>query len=303
MVIQWNHASPPQGRYCFRPEQKQNRDTSLAYEPRSAYVSITCTIGGRLFDCSRFRLALRFLCVQMLPCDSRDRLLLGGLQVACPSQCRADGRKQGGEIDSDSWRRAILPLGERDASLASRTTIKYLHVAFLTTDPGLRDRILNQGIFIWFRSERGGGEEVRASAIRLHGVRCRPPWTSFRIPKTTLPGSPATGWGKAGKIWRSTRTGTRSTSGWGKKTPGELMCGSRSCSDTLLYQLRVPLRSMVRGPYAVNAAPGDLIGVGIENSRQPHHGRIRRLRYFRSRSWRTVQLSSSPYPPVSRKRI
>ncbi len=66
-------------------------------------------------------------------------------------------------------------------------------------------------------------------------------------------------------------------------------------SDTLLCQLRVPLREHARGPYALSAAPGDLIGVGIETRANRTTGES-----FGSilpfKVWRTVQLSSSPYP-------
>jgi len=89
----------------------------------------------------------------------------------------------------------------------------------------------------------------------------------------------------------------------GKKTPGELMCGSRQLSDTLLYQLRVPLREACRGPYAVNAAPGDLIGVGIETRANRTTGESVGSILSVQGSGEQSQLSSSPYPSVSRKRI
>jgi hypothetical protein len=198
----------------------------------------------------------------------------------------------GGEIDSDSWRRAILPLGERDASLAVQNDDYFLYVAFMTTDPGLRDRILNQGIFIWF--DPNGGE------ARSFGVRYPVAWGTLpasmdELPRAeeTLPGSPATGWGKAGEDLEIYTDGYKEYERLGKKDAGGIDVRVSKLSDTLLYQLRVPLREHARGPYAVNAAPGDLIGVGIETRANRTTGEsVGSMLPFKV--WRMVQLSSHP---------
>ncbi len=50
----------------------------------------------------------------------------------------------------------------------------------------------------------------------------------------------------------------------GKKHAGGIDVAVSKLSDTLLCQVRVPLRGTAPSPYALNASPGDLIGVGIE---------------------------------------
>jgi hypothetical protein len=200
----------------------------------------------------------------------------------------------GEEIDSNAWRRAIIPLGERDASLAIQNDDKYLHVAFLTTDPGLQERILHQGIFIWF--DPGGGE------ARRFGIRYPVAWGTLpasmdELPHAegTLPGSPATGWGRAGDDLEIYTDGFKEYERMGKKDAWGIDVQVSRLSDTLLCQLKVPLREHARGPYAVSAAPGDLIGVGIETRANRTTGEsIDSILPFKV--WRTVQLSSSPYP-------
>ncbi|HEX7573598.1 MAG TPA: hypothetical protein VF514_10930 [Bacteroidota bacterium] len=200
----------------------------------------------------------------------------------------------GGESDSNAWRRAILPLGERDASLAIRNDDYYLYVAFLTTDPELQERIRNQGIYIWF--DPNGGE------ARRFGIRYPVAWGTLPAsmdelphPESTLPGSPATGWGRPGDDLEIYTDGYKEYERMGKKDAGGIEVQVTKLSDTLLCQLRVPLREHSRGPYAVSAAPGDLIGVGIETRANRATGEsVDSILPFKV--WRTVQLSSSPHP-------
>ena len=254
---------------------------------------MTCTIGGDSLTVPGSGLRFDFFasrCFHAILAIVCCLVIAGCMSLAMQSRWA----EQGGEIDSDSWRRAILPLGERDASLAVQNDDKYLHVAFLTTDPGLRDRILNQGIFIWF--DPNGGE------ARRFGVRYPVAWGTLpasmdELPHSedTLPGSPATGWGKAGEDMEIYTDGYKEYERMGKKDAGGIDVRVTQLSDTLLYQLRVPLREHVRGPYAVNAAPGDLIGVGIETRANRTTGEsVGSILPFKV--WRTVQLSSSPYP-------
>lgn len=197
----------------------------------------------------------------------------------------------GGRIDPNAWRKAIFPLGERDASLAIQNDDKYLYVAFLTTDPGLQERILKQGIFIWF--DPNGGE------ARKFGIRYPVAWGTLpasmdELPRSeeTSPGSPATGWGRAGDDLEIYTDGYKEYERIGKKDAGGIDVQVSRLSDTLLCQLSVPLREHGRGPYAVNAAPGDLIGVGIETRANRTTGEsIATILPFKV--WKTAQLSSS----------
>ncbi len=186
----------------------------------------------------------------------------------------------------------MLPLGERDASLAIQNDEEYLHVAFLTTDPGLQERILNQGIFIWF--DPNGGE-ARRFGVRYPVARSTLPASMDELPhpEGILPGSPATGWGRAGDDLEIYTDGYKEYERLGKKDAGGIEVQVTKLSDTLLCQLRVPLREHARGPYALSATPGDLIGVGIETRANRTTGEsVDSILPFKV--WRTVQLSSSP---------
>jgi hypothetical protein len=200
--------------------------------------------------------------------------------------------ESGGEFDSNAWRGALLPLGERDASLAIRNDDDYLYVAFTTTDPGLQERIRSQGIFIWF--DPNGGE------ARRFGVRYPVAWGTLPAsmdelphPERTLPGTPGTGWGRPGDDLEIYTDGYKEYERMGKKDAGGIDVQVMKLSDTLLCLLKVPLRDHARGPYAVSAAPGDLIGVGIETRANRTTGESVDA-ILPLKVWRSVQLSSSP---------
>ena len=225
----------------------------------------------------------------LLPVVCSCVLISGCMSLAMQSRW-ADS---GGESDSNSWRRALLPLGERDASLAIQNDDKYLNVGFMTTDPGLQERILNQGIFIWF--DPAGGE------ARRFGIRYPVAWGTLPAsmdelphPEGTNPGSPGTGWGRAGDDLEIYTDGYKEYERMGMKDARGIDVRVSKMSDTLLYQLTVPLREHSRGPYAVSAGPGDLIGVGIETRANRTTGEsVGTILPFTV--WRTIQLASLPH--------
>ncbi|HTY58899.1 MAG TPA: hypothetical protein VMF59_08780 [Bacteroidota bacterium] len=168
-----------------------------------------------------------------------------------------------GGIDRESWRSALIALGERDASLAVQNDAHFIRVSFITTDPALQERILHQGIFIWL--DPYGGESHR------FGIRYPVAWGAMPVsvdgephPEGSLPGSFGPGWGKPGDDIEIYTDGYKEYERVGKKDAGGIDAGIAKFSDTLLCQITVPLRGGAESPYAFSASPGDLIGVGIE---------------------------------------
>jgi hypothetical protein len=197
-----------------------------------------------------------------------------------------------GGINSNAWRGALVPLGERDASLAIQNDEEFLHVTFTTTDPGLEDRILNQGIFIWFDPK---GEEARRFGVRYPLAWGTLPASMDELPRPegTTPGSAGAGWGRAGDDLEIYTDGYKEYERIGKKDAGGIDVRVTKMSDTLLYQLTVPLREHAGGHYAVSAAPGDLIGVGIETRANRTTGEsVGSILPFKI--WRKVRLALQP---------
>ena len=199
---------------------------------------------------------------------------------------------QGKGPDGDSWRSKLIPLGERDASLAIRNDDRSMRVVFTTTDPALRDRILKQGIYFWF--DPNGGES------RRFGIRYPVAWSALPVsvdgePRTEqpLPGSPEAGWGKPGEDIEIYTDGYKEYERIGKKDAGGIDAQVLKFSDTLVCMLSVPLGGHAGGPYSLGAVPGDLIGVGVETRSNPTTGEsISTLLPFQV--WRKIQLARRP---------
>jgi len=158
------------------------------------------------------------------------------------------------------WASGFVSLGERDAWLAVRNGDDRLAIEFTTTDPGLRDRFVNQGLFVWF--DPGGGE------ARTFGIRYPVAWSGHPTGIDAVPGQPGSvegpGAGRAGDDLEVYTDGFREHDRYAKMdVPGlDVHAGIRA--DTLFFGLTVPLRGHGHDAYALNAAPGDLVGVGIE---------------------------------------
>jgi len=155
---------------------------------------------------------------------------------------------------------AFFPLGERDAWLAVRNDSARITVAFTTTDPGLQDRILNQGIFVWF--DPGGGE------TRAFGIRYPVAWSGAPLGLDAIPGQPGSvagpGAGRPGDDLEVYSDAFREHERYAKADVPGLEVRTSVRADTLLYVLNVPLEGHGHDAYALNAAPGDLVGIGIE---------------------------------------
>ena len=216
-------------------------------------------------------------------------LLISGCMSLALEGTWADSGRTVGE---GSWRGKLFPLGERDASLAVENDDRYLRVFFTTTDPALQDRIMKQGIFIWF--DPNGGE------TRRFGIRYPVAWSALPVsvdgaphPETNAPGSTEAGWGKPGDDLEIYTDGYKEYERVGKKDAGGIDAQVAKRADTLVYQLRIPLGAHPGGTYSLGAGPGELIGVGVETRANLTTGEsVSTLLPFQV--WRKIQLARHP---------
>ena len=154
----------------------------------------------------------------------------------------------------------FVSLGERDAWLAVRSDSARATIAFTTTDPGLQDRILNQGIFVWF--DPGGGEN------RTFGIRYPVAWSGSPTGLDAVPGQPGSvegpGAGRPGDDVEVYSDAFREHERYARADVPGLEVRTSRRGDTLMYLLAVPLRGHGHDSYALNAAPGDVVGIGFE---------------------------------------
>jgi len=155
---------------------------------------------------------------------------------------------------------SFMYLGERDAWLAVRNDSARVEVVFRTTDPGLKDRFANQGIFIWF--DPGGGE------TRTFGVRYPVAWSGHQTGIDAVPGEPGSvegpGAGRAGDDLEVYTDGFREHERYAKMDVPGLEPRFALSADTLTYELTVPLKGQGHDAYALDVAPGETVGISIE---------------------------------------
>jgi hypothetical protein len=200
----------------------------------------------------------------IIPASAKSLLLCAFLVSGCTSLAlQSRWMDSGSGMDPGPWRAALISLGERDASLAVQNGADYLQVSFITTDPALQERILHQGIFLWLDPD--GGEAHR------FGIRYPVAWGAMPVsvdgephPAGDRPGAFGPGWGKPGDDIEVYTDGYKEYERVGKRDAGGIDAEIARISDTLLCQFRVPLRGGAASPYALGAAPGEMIGVGIE---------------------------------------
>jgi hypothetical protein len=224
-----------------------------------------------------------FILTRLVPAVSLSLLIPGCMSLALQSTWLSGG----GGAEPERWRESLFSLGERVASLAVQNDDRFLHVAFITTDPGLQERILKQGIFIWF--DPNGGE------ARRFGIRYPLAWGTMPGSIDDAPHSAGelrgAGKGKPGDDLEIYTDGYKEYERVGKKDAGGIGVNVEILSDTLLCRIRVPLRGPAGGPYALGAAPGDLIGVGVETrANRPTGESIGTLLPFQV--WRVIRLSA-----------
>jgi len=183
----------------------------------------------------------------------------------------------------------FVSLGERDAWLAVRNDSARVSIAFTTTDPGLQDRILNQGIFVWF--DPGGGES------RAFGIRYPVAWSGSPTGLDAVPGQPGSvegpGAGRPGDDLEVYSDAFRQHDRYAKADVPGLEVQVRRRADTLIYLLTVPLRGHGHDSYALDAAPGEVAGIGIEtrDTRTTGESAGSILPFI---VWRNVRLAARP---------
>jgi hypothetical protein len=181
-------------------------------------------------------------------------LAAGGLVSGC-SKPEFQSQWQAGTVVIDGRNRewtGILHSVDRDrAEVGVMNNGEYLTVALITGDDEMKRVILRQGVTVWF--DPSGGTET------TFGVHY-PLGTGFRGERgmnmdRPIPVADELEICGPAKDQRHRMTVAQA---------GGIAAKFQVEYDTLVFEMRVPLREDGTHPFAINAKPGSLIGVGIE---------------------------------------
>lgn len=196
---------------------------------------------------------------------------------------RAPDRPLTVDASADEWQGALTSIeDENGISIGVRNDAKDLYLTLVTTNESLIRQITRRGLTVWLDA-RGGKEKrlgiefplgLMTDQDRGRNRRERPgsgSRTRGQNERGRLPELPAP---RTGQF--ALRHGPDEP---GKRYPADSIAGMQVAASlenrTLVYELRVPLES--EGIFALNAAPGTEIGVGLETPEfeRPDEGRQR----------------------------
>ena len=205
-----------------------------------------------------------FLLVGMILTSGCNSVL--SLQSQTPARDIAiDGR-------IEDWRGAINPVEGKNYSLGVLNDGEYLYVSLLTSDPDVTERIIQRGMTLWLDPD-GGKDKIFGIRFPL-GMgepRRRPRDQRVRQERFTASLSELEILREDGKHRRLSAT----------NMPG-LTASAHLNYGMLQYELKVPLQHSRMHSYAVDAAPGTAISLGLETPtegddetqrQQPRQGR------------------------------
>ena len=167
--------------------------------------------------------------------------------------------------NEDAWLTSAIPVEDKRISLAVFNDSEYVYIGLVTADRDLQRLITRGGVTWWF--DREGGD--RKTFGVHYPVLSRP----------TVPAEAEAGEGDAPprdsqEADRTSHSGEMDLYTSGEAHPVRMTvaatagidAGYQITNGTLSYVLRVPLRDRGSHPFALNVAPGTLIGVGVESA-------------------------------------
>jgi hypothetical protein len=200
-----------------------------------------------------FRLLLFVVATLTLGCGSSAPLVSSGGAAA---QVTADG-------DASDWRGALSAVEGEPVTVGVRSDESHVYVAVVTSDPDVIRHTLLTGMVVWLDAEGGKGKGFGVH-FPLGAVRQGQPLdlADLRRDRET------SGADRSDRMEQMTRelaiVQDDARTVLGRDAAPGLTTGVTLAGGTLTLELKVPLAQTQATPFAVGAAPGSRIGVGVE---------------------------------------
>lgn len=200
-------------------------------------------------------------------------LLVAGVVVFVPSSPAARAADQAlistwrtADVTADGlagdWTK--LERVEHGPGMGIQNDTEFLYLALATSDPELRPALAS-GVVIWFDPL---SKKLQNAGVRLSGVERRPlPGAEPEPPMPGSSGARATNRALATFDWLGPGKNER------RLVDVEPRLGVEAASGVdegvLVYELRIPLARTADRPFAVSAAPGGTLSIGLESPSDP----------------------------------
>ncbi len=208
-------------------------------------------------------------------------ILLAALSLAAlgTSGCRSfstfsvDSRPAVPEVvingSSDDWAGRTYSIGGGEVSLGFMNDGGYLYITLLTGDRAIGRQIMTGGLTVWF-DPNGGQKKVSGIRFPIPGIRPEEPGMQLAEPPVeeeeegTEP-EPGPGTGPAEiEIIASEKASPRRMA---LDDAGGIEAAIGPAGAFFVYELKIPLARSEKSPFAVDAAPGAIVGIGFETGR------------------------------------
>ncbi len=160
----------------------------------------------------------------------------------------------------DDWSGALAPFGTEPVSIQVANDGDALYVRLSASDAGTRREILRQGLIVWF--DEGGGAKKRLGVhYPVHeggsGGWERGRGGHARSDPEAAQDAPSERIDILGASKDDARSLTRDHA-------SGVEVALSTVEGSLVYELKIPLAKSADHPYAIGAAPGATIGIGLE---------------------------------------
>ena len=187
-------------------------------------------------------------------------MLVGGCGSTTALQSTSPDREITVDGSTEDWQGALTPIEKKKLSLGVLNDGEFLYLALVTSDRQLINQMMIRGLTVWFDAE-GGKEKTFGIRFPLglmeSGAQFSPretqqsPDARRELFEASLDEM---------DIVRDEDKSTR----FPRQAIPRLHVTAKMNAGTLVYELQIPLRTSETHAFAIDAEPGDVIGLGLE---------------------------------------
>ncbi|MCH8961770.1 MAG: hypothetical protein IH820_10745 [Bacteroidetes bacterium] len=187
-------------------------------------------------------------------------MLVGGCGSTTALQSASPDREITVDGSTEDWQGALTPIEKKNLSLGVLNDGEFLYLALVTSDRQLINQMMIRGLTVWFDAEGGKGKTFGIRfplGLMASGAQFSPremqqnPDARRELFEASLAEL---------DILQSEDKSIR----FPRQAVPRLHVMAKMNAGTLVYELQIPLRTGETHASAIDAEPGDVIGLGLE---------------------------------------
>ena len=189
-------------------------------------------------------------------------LLLGGCGGTTALQSTVPDPDIAVDGNPDDWQGALTPIEDKNLSLGVHNDGEYLYLALVSSDRRLINQAIIRGLTVWFDAE-GGKEKTFGLRFPLGLIESGASFSPREMQQDQNPDARREQF-EASLTELDVLQGKDQSVRFPRAAIPRLDVTATLNAGTLVYELKIPLGISEDHAFAIDAAPGDVIGVGLE---------------------------------------